>query len=174
MPNQSDNSFTYCCNTCGETHSGFPDYAADAPDSYSEESRDEMHAVLTSDTCTIGDDGFFVRGCLDIPVHGRTEPFSYGVWVSLSRVHYEQFLRIYDNAAREEVGPWFGWLCNAIPGYENTLLLKTNVHIRRYPLRPLVELEPTDHQLAVEQREGITIDRLREICEALHHRAPDV
>jgi len=32
-----------------------------------------------------------------------------------------------------------------------------------------VELESTDHPLAVEQREGITMDRVQEIAEALLH-----
>jgi hypothetical protein len=31
------------------------------------------------------------------------------------------------------------------------------------------ELEPTDHPLAVEQREGITIQRVREFAELLLH-----
>jgi hypothetical protein len=37
--------------------------------------------------------------------------------------------------------------------------------------RPLVELEPTDHPLAVEQREGITIARVQEFAELLQHPA---
>jgi hypothetical protein len=32
---------------------------------------------------------------------------------------------------------------------------------------PLVELEPTDHSLAIEQREGITLARAAQIAEAL-------
>lgn len=35
--------------------------------------------------------------------------------------------------------------------------------------RPFIELEPTDHPLAVEQRTGITQDRVREIAEAVLH-----
>lgn len=34
---------------------------------------------------------------------------------------------------------------------------------------PFIELEPTDHPLATEQRNGITMDRVREIAEALLH-----
>jgi hypothetical protein len=32
---------------------------------------------------------------------------------------------------------------------------------------PYVELEPTDHPLAIEQREGVTLARVVEIAEAL-------
>jgi hypothetical protein len=41
--------------------------------------------------------------------------------------------------------------------------LKTAVHLRDDGVRPYIELEPTDHPLAVEQREGISVERLGEI-----------
>lgn len=43
------------------------------------------------------------------------------------------------------------------------------VHLQPVPTRPLVELEPTEHPLAVDQREGITPDRAREIVMAVLH-----
>jgi hypothetical protein len=49
----------------------------------------------------------------------------------------------------------------------STLNLKTNVHTQPVGLRPLVELEPTDHPLAVEQRDGITVARVQEFAERL-------
>ncbi|MGW5778962.1 DUF2199 domain-containing protein [Streptomyces sp. NPDC003863] len=48
---------------------------------------------------------------------------------------------------------------------------EANVHTRPIGERPLVELEPTDHVLAVEQRAGITMDRVREIAKALLYGA---
>jgi hypothetical protein len=47
--------------------------------------------------------------------------------------------------------------------------LKTMVHLRDNGLRPLVELEPTDHPLAVEQRTGITLECVAEIYESVFH-----
>lgn len=44
---------------------------------------------------------------------------------------------------------------------------KTNVHIREVGMAPYVELEPTDHPLAIEQRNGITLDRVKEIEEMI-------
>jgi len=64
-----------------------------------------------------------------------------------------------------------GWFCNRLQGYPDTLNLKTNVILQPYPHRPRIELEPTDHPLAVEQREGITVARLQEILEANEHAA---
>lgn len=48
-----------------------------------------------------------------------------------------------------------------------TVSLKTMVHPRADGIRPYIELEPTDHPLAVEFREGITMERVQEIAEQL-------
>lgn len=54
-----------------------------------------------------------------------------------------------------------------LPGYPETFNLKTLVHTRAVGLVPWIEREPTDHQLAVEQRTGITWERIHEIAELL-------
>ena len=61
--------------------------------------------------------------------------------------------------------PYFGWLSTSIPGYPDTLNLKTHVHTRAIGIRPFIELEPTNHPLAIEQREGITLQRVEGIKE---------
>jgi hypothetical protein len=43
------------------------------------------------------------------------------------------------------------------------------VHTQPVGERPLIELEETEHQLAVEQHHGITMSRVREIAEAALH-----
>jgi hypothetical protein len=50
------------------------------------------------------------------------------------------------------------------------LNLKTNVHSKDTGQRPYLLLEPTDHPLAIEQRAGITMERVRAIAERLLHR----
>jgi hypothetical protein len=79
--------------------------------------------------------------------------------------------KFWETPGREKEPPYFGWLCTSLPLYPETLLLKTNVHTRPVGQRPFVELQPTEHPLAVEQRNGITMDRVREIAEALLHSA---
>jgi hypothetical protein len=161
--------FEYICSCCGERHTGLPDVAFDSPLHYHALTADERAAAfLDSDTCSIGDNRF-VRGVLEIPIIGSPTPFSYGVWVSLSPRNFQTYIELYE--ARETLPdePWFGWLCNRLPGYPDTLHLKTHVRLRPHPMRPSIELEPTDHPLAVEQREGISRDRWREICEMNLH-----
>lgn len=70
---------------------------------------------------------------------------------------------------RDEHGPFFGWFSSHIWIYPETLSLKSKAHLRNDGVRPYIELEPTDHPLAVEQREGITLDRVAEIYERMVH-----
>lgn len=147
------------------------EFGADAPAPYyliPQEDR-ETRSELTSDLCMIDTEHFFIRGCLEIPVVDGPRPFVWGVWTSLSMQSFKRVGEMWESAGRENEPPFFGWLCTALPLYPDTLHLKTHVHTRPVGQRPYVELEPTDHPLAVEQREGITMDRVREIAEALLH-----
>ena len=123
----------------------------------------ERRCTLTSDTCVADDAYFFVHGRLEIPVLGETDPFAWGVWVSLSRANFNRFEASFNEPKRSQIGPFFGWLSVELPLYPSTQNLKTRVHLRDNGLRPLVELEPTDHPLAVEQRDGISVERIAEI-----------
>lgn len=77
-------------------------------------------------------------------------------------------LDLWEAPVIEDEPPKFGWLCNKISNYPNTLHLKTNLHLRGGNLRPSIELEPTDHPLAIEQRQGISIGRVEEIASESH------
>jgi hypothetical protein len=157
---------TFRCATCGEEHTGLPDLGLEFPDPYLEVPEEERAArtIVTPDRCTVhGDDGehYFIRGVLEIPVHGRTDPLGIGVWVSQSRPNFERY------AAREVMEPTFGWLVSRLPCFEpTTFLLKTRAHFRGESERPTIELEPTEHPLAVLQRSGVDLERAWEIVHA--------
>ncbi|MCF2530625.1 DUF2199 domain-containing protein [Yinghuangia sp. KLBMP8922] len=140
-------------------------YGADAPAPWRPRHARGRKSELGTDLCVIKGRHFFIRGLVEIPVLGTDESFSWGVWASLSRTNFVRAQELWDDPDRTEEPPYFGWLCTALPGYRpGTLHLKTNVHTRAVGQRPFIELEPTDHPLAVEQREGITMDRVREIA----------
>ena len=122
---------------------------------------------MTADLCVIDQIDFFVRGHLELPIQGSTEPFIYAVWVSLSETNFARTRALWNDAARAGEPPYFGWCSTSLPGYPETLNLKTLVHTRAVGPVPLIELEPTDHPLAVEQRTGITWERIRAISELL-------
>ncbi|TXI01466.1 MAG: DUF2199 domain-containing protein [Rhizobium sp.] len=164
-------TFSFLCATCNELHHGMPSFGAEAPFSYYQIPAQDLvrRCSLGSDDCVIDERQFFVRGCLEIPVHGYEEPFSWGVWLSLSESSFREWVRTFDAAQRSHVGPFFGWLNTRLHGYPETLNLKTMVHLRDNGIRPYVELERTDHPLALEQGNGISPDRVAQIFRELVH-----
>ena len=148
-----------------------PTFGASRPLSYFAipEAERESRCAVGSDDCVIDGKSFFVRGCIEIPVHGETDPFVWGVWVSLSERSFGEWAKVFDTKRRSHVGPFFGWLDAWLKPYPDTMNLKTQVHLRDDGVRPYIELEPTDHPLSVEQRAGISVDRVAEIYSAMVH-----
>ena len=153
----------YICSICHQSHEELPDLGSDRPAHYwdvAEEERDKR-IKLTSDTCEIDGEHFFIRGVIEIPVFNYPEGFGFGVWVSQKEENYRTYLQNFDSA---DIGPYFGWLCTQIRYYsENTELLKTTVHFRGATLRPLIKLHECEHQLFIDQRDGISLDKAWEI-----------
>jgi hypothetical protein len=156
----------YVCASCGERHEG-PAlcYGPAAPvqyDAVAPEERDRR-CTLTGDACLIDDEHWFLRGRIELPIIGREEPFAWLVWVSQSQASMEKMMAAWESPARVDLEPTFGWLSSQLGCYPNTINLKTMVHQRPPGERPWIELERTQHPLAVEQREGITWERVCEI-----------
>lgn len=167
MPHESG----FRCRSCDHWHDGPPlAFAWDAPAYWSDGLSAEPDNVLEPEICVIKGQGFFVRGLIEIPIFDSAEIFTWNVWVSLSKDNFVRSLEMWDKPGRETQPPYFGWLSTDIPIYPlPTLNLKTNLHTRALGERPAIELEATDHPLAVEQREGITWPRVQEIAELLLH-----
>lgn len=146
-------------------------YGADAPVLWYTLPEDERQkrAELNSDLCVIDDRYFFILGRLEIPVLDGTEVFAWLVWVSLSEKNFLRTMELWETQGREKEPRQFGWLSTSLPCYPETLHLRTGVHTRPVGQRPYVELEPTDHPLAIEQRQGITMQRVLEIAEQILH-----
>jgi len=163
--------FEFTCKSCGQVHRGMPTFGADAPLSYYQVPEEERgkRCSLGTDDCVIDGKSFFVRGCIDIPVEGEKEPFSWGVWVSLSEESFKQWIACFHAKQRSHIGPFFGWLNTWLKPYPDTINLKTRVHLRDDGIRPYIELEPTDHALAIEQRKGISKARVAEIYAQMVH-----
>ena len=148
-------------------------YAAPTPEYWTDDLFDDDDSDLSSDQCVIKGEWFFVHGLIEIPVIDGDEPFSWGVWVSLSKENYDRMAELWDSPGREHEPPYFGWLSTQLPVYSPaTLNLKTHLHTRPVGERPFIELEPTDHPLAVEQRLGITRARVAEFADILLHGEP--
>jgi hypothetical protein len=162
----------WTCRCCGRQFNSLPlDFACEAPDHWLQipEPERQYRGRLGSDVCIIDKD-IFVRGCLEIPIIDHDDIFIWGVWTSVSKESYARILELWAAATIQNEPPKFGWLCNNISLYPPTFNLKTHLHLRSGGSRPLIELEPTDHPLAIEQRGGITLRRIEEIAAALSLR----
>jgi hypothetical protein len=159
--------YAWTCACCGNEFDELPlSFGTEGPDPWLGLSDDERETrgTIGSDTCVIDDKHFFLRGCLEVPIVGGDTPFVWNVWVSLSERSFALVGELWEAEQRDHVKPLFGWFCNSLPGYPETFGLKTYVHLRNSGIRPFIELEPTDHPLALEQREGITMQRVAQIA----------
>ena len=77
-----------------------PDHWWDVP----EEERDQR-IELTSDTCIIDNEEFFIRGAIEIHVHDYPEVFGFGILVWQKRENFYKYLENFDSA---DIGPVFG------------------------------------------------------------------
>lgn len=159
------------CSTCDKWHEGFPDvgydrprYASDIPDC-----ERPTRVFLTTDLCVVDDEHFFIRCVLPLRVRGIDDTFCWGVWSTLSKANFLRYQSAYDEDM-SDWAPMFGFLSNALPHYPDTLGLRLSIQPRAKGERPAATLEPTDHPLAIDQRDGILFeDVLRFVGPFLEH-----
>jgi hypothetical protein len=164
-------AFEFTCSCCGEVHQGIPSFGVDAPVYYyhvSEDNRDKR-TFLSSDTCVIDDKDFFVKGCLEMPVLGYGGIFSFNAWISLSEPNFFKFQDLLHVEEREHYEPMVGWFSTWIYPFEDTEKLIGRIHFRNNGIRPLIELQPTEHPLAMAQKNGIKKEQIQEIYEYYVH-----
>ncbi len=163
----TESSVTFSCACCGKTVAGLPDLAFDAPLQYAALSEAERaaRARLDADFCVIDGEQRFIRAVCPIPVRGTEGYFAWGVWVSLSADSFERYRAAFEVPDQAELGGMFGWLCNRLPPYPDTLELQTSVMLQDGRQRPLVWVNRVhaEHPLYIDQHEGITTERLGEI-----------
>jgi hypothetical protein len=162
----------FICATCGKHHDELPMcFGPSAPVMWLSipESEQYKRGELSSDQCVIDNKHFFILGRIVLPVLDGPTPFIWLAWVSLSEKNFLRASELWHTEGRESEPPYFGWLQSALPYEMTTLNLKAQVHTQPVGERPLIELEPTDHPLSVEQHNGITMARVQTIAETALH-----
>lgn len=151
---------SFICSSCGESHEGFPALTFKSPAPCEWASVEERAADwnLHSDFCRYKDVDFYVRAVLELPIIGSEQVLEFGVWSTLSKAHCDRYWDTFEDDDQSKLGPMFGWFSNAVPGYPETMGLKCQVLPQDRRQRPLIELELTDHPLAMHQREGISME----------------
>lgn len=162
----------FLCATCGEYHDQLPMcFGPSAPALWFSipEAERNKRSELSTDQCIIDGKHFYILGRIVLPVCDAPDLFVWLAWVSLSETNFYRTSELWDKPGRESEPPCFGWLQSALPYEKSTLNLKTMVVTQPIGVRPLIEIEPTDHPLAIEQQNGITMARVQEIAEVVLH-----
>ena len=162
---------TWKCPFCGVEHDELPScFGIEAPwRALVPESEFAQRVELTPDQCVVDEQHFFVRGHIEIPIHDTAESLAFSVWSSLSERSFLHMSERWESPDRDGDEPYFGWLCSPIPCYPSTIHLKLSVQSRAPGVTPLFTVEPTDHPLALDQHNGIDVERRHELAHRLMH-----
>jgi hypothetical protein len=163
---------SYICVACNQEHSGPPlAWGPAAPDAWTQLAETERaeRGEISSDQCVIDDLRFFVLGRLEIPVVRSEDIFAWLVWVEVKPNDFFDISEKWNLLGRENTPPYDAALANQLGLYEGaTSGLQIRLHTRPIGDRPSIEVLGS-HQLADEQKNGITEARVQEIAHLLTH-----
>jgi hypothetical protein len=159
----------YTCAICGRFHdeemrdvrAGLPEAIFALP----EKERTARAVVApTGDFASLDGEQHFVRALLEVPIPSEDDVFGWGVWIRLTADDVRDVaVRWVDEASVGHSYP--GWLATHLPAYGSTLDLPGTLTLRSVDKLPRFELHERAHPLVTEQREGISLDRARELAE---------
>lgn len=163
--------FSFKCSSCEKLHEGSPSFGFTYPDPWlGQPDGIKTNGNVSDDLCFYEDeDGehYFIRVTIEIPIHTVSEPFMWGVWVSLSKESYEHYVETWEKPDIERI--YFGWFCSELPHYDSTFSLATNVHPQANGDRPYLTLNEVDHEFYHDFKNGISVEKAQKIAELCMH-----
>ena len=129
----------------------------------------EKRVVITRDQCVIDGRDFYLRGRIPIPVIGLDEPFIWGIWAEISPKNFLRSNAVWHSEGREREPAFPGWLNNKLFLFGNTINLEVSIQTQKVGWRPHFTVVDPSHPLAIEQRNGMTLQRVEEIAEMMLH-----
>lgn len=157
MKENPDGSFT--CECCGTIYDKLPlCFGADYPRYYLSIPPDERErrVELTESLCVIDEIHFFHRGQLTIPITDHDEGLVFNVWTSISEDNFRLRNDAWYDPERIKYKPYFGWLQTEVPGYPDTINIKTIAHENKVGYIPTIEVIEEEHDLFYDQLNGFT------------------
>jgi hypothetical protein len=161
------------CRVCGLHHAVLPlSFSVKYPLAVGAVPKDEMdrRVVITPDLCVIDERFHYVRGRFAIPIHGLEEPFIWGCWVKIAPQDFFKTHQMWSDPARVDEPPFEGVLNSELPLYGDTRNLPVKVVSMPVGRRPHFFPVAEDHPIAVEIRDGISMERVVEIAESMLHK----
>lgn len=154
----------YTCGICGRVHDELPmDLAHRRPGHIFRVPEEEWsrRVYLTDDLCVIDDREFLIRGVLPLPVKGSDQEFRWGTWALVDQQDFTRYLELWEDDEGRQ-GPFPGWLSGGIRDYADSDMFEVQVQPQRQGQRPRFEVISQEHPLGIDQRQGITMERVHE------------
>ena len=171
------------CARCKTDHVGAVDICAPAPEYWPHTSRYAVPVptengglaaalvdggnFLSDDFCIIDGRDFFIRCVALLPVEGMAQGFAFGVWVAVSRKHFDAYAdRLLHAATAKPVDATVepptipGYFATNLRGFDECLLQPCFIRPRMGALRPVVTLLDESHALTRAQIAGICMDKM--------------
>ena len=124
---------------------------------------------LGTDECIIDGKQYFVRGCLDIPVHNETECFRWLVWVAVSKPELKVIRSFWRQLRNKPFPPTRGQLAVALPYEPGTIGLTVELTDAGPGDRPIAKVQDASHPLDREQHHGISLEDAYEKAGRMMH-----
>jgi hypothetical protein len=166
----------FVCSVCGEHHDELMlDIRMGLPEPVFELSEEEraQRAEFGEDSGIYresdGQEHYYVRGLLEVPIPSLDRYFGYGAWIEVDGASYDRLGELWDDERGREEPPFSGRLANELAPYQGTFGLPVMLQLREVELLPVVELVDTDHRLRAEQQNGITEERAQELAATVMH-----
>ncbi|KAB1155945.1 DUF2199 domain-containing protein [Tenacibaculum aiptasiae] len=154
------------CNRCETEYNGILlCFGSELPDYYYAIPPNEIkeRVELEKSLCVIDKTHFFHRGRVTIPIIDFKEDLYFDIWTSISQENFKIRMDCWNSENRKDFGPYFGWIQNQIPTYENTINIKSIAIEQDAGVIPEIEITEENHQLAIDQKNGITYQKAMEI-----------
>lgn len=168
---------TFKCEACGVEHEGPPRAYSLGVEPFgwgvTRDPTSPLWGELGDETAILcspdGHRDYFIRGNIEIPVADGGDPLTFTAWVTLSASNFERARELWNDDRRVHEPPYFGWLSADVPTYQPVRSMPTRVHTRGPGLRPLIQLDPSEHELAIDQRDGVRAQKLIAIAVQVFH-----
>jgi hypothetical protein len=151
------------CGCCGKDLGEFAfDKSYQMPDEIWDLDDDEFEERVKIDS-DLGrlDDRYFIRGVAFFPVQLTDKKFGWGIWAEVTKEKFFEYVENFDhdNTASK---PFKGKVANRLPQYQESLGLTLTVQLGSETERPIFTITDVSHELAIEQINGITLEKVHE------------
>ena len=159
----------FTCASCGRFHEDeLRDVRAALPEEIYQLPEEErlLRAEIdpAGDLAILDNERYFVRALIEVPMRLEDDRFGWGVWVRLGSDDFDDLAERWTDP-QASGHTYHGWLATDLPAYGPTVSLPGVLRLGAVDAIPSFALEDDSHPLAVEQRDGISLERARELAD---------